>query len=95
MLRLVVDTNLFHEFRSLPDLPWQELEEADEIVLFVTEPVQTELDEHKKSPRTRLKKRALKWTKEFRRLVLADQTDIVLRDAEPRVVLRLDVSVIR
>jgi hypothetical protein len=49
MLVLVVDTNLFHEFRRLEDLPWDELGEPEEVVLVVTEPVQSELDEHKKS----------------------------------------------
>lgn len=87
---LVVDTNLFHEFRPIMDLPWEELGEADEIVLVVTEPVQTELDEQKKSPRARIKRRAIEWTKKFRQLILADQTDIVLREAKPHVVVRLD-----
>jgi hypothetical protein len=92
MLALIVDTNLFHEFRNFEDLPWEELGEPDEIILVVTEPVQTELDEHKKSPSARLKRRALKWTKEFRHLILADNTDIVVREAEPRVIVRLDCT---
>lgn len=90
MLVLIVDTNLFHEFRPLRELPWEELGTTDEIILIVSEPVQTELDEQKKSRRSRLKKRALEWTKTFRRLVLSDETDIELRQAGPRVVLRLD-----
>lgn len=65
MLALVVDTNLFHEFRRLETLPWDELTEVDEIALIVSDPVQTELDEQKKSPRARIKRRALDWVKRF------------------------------
>lgn len=50
MLVLVVDTNLFHEFRALKDLPWEELGEPDKVILAVTDPVQSELDEHKNLP---------------------------------------------
>ena len=66
MLTLVVDTNLFHEFRPLNTLPWSEITDADEITLLVSHPVQTELDEQKKSPRARIKRRALEWVKRFR-----------------------------
>lgn len=52
MLTLVVDTNLFHEFRPLHTLPWSEITDADEIILLVSDPVQTELDEQKKSSRS-------------------------------------------
>ena len=44
MLVLVADTNLFHEFRPLKELPWIDLGEKDEVMLIVTEPVQSELD---------------------------------------------------
>ena len=90
MLQLVVDTNLFHEFRRLEDLPWTELGEREEIVLIVSDPVQTELDEHKKSQRARIKRRALAWTKRFRKLTLTDQTDELVNASNPRVIIRLD-----
>lgn len=90
MLALVVDTNLFHEFRSLELLPWCEITDEDEVILLVSDPVQTELDEQKKSPRARIKRRALGWVKRFRELLKADETDLVLVEGSPRVVLRLD-----
>ena len=90
MLLLVVDTNLFHEFRRLEELPWNELGESEEIVLIVSDPVQTELDEHKKSQRARIKRRALDWTKRFRKLILADRTDELVNASNPRVIIRLD-----
>ena len=90
MLLLVVDTNLFHEFRRLEELPWNELGEREEIVLIVSDPVQNELDEHKKSQRARIKRRALEWTKRFRKLILTDQTDELVRTSNPRVIIRLN-----
>lgn len=89
MLRLIVDTNLFHEFRPLEDLPWAELGELDCIELIVTDVVQTELDEHKKSTRARLKRTAIKVTKQFRDMLLAQQSELEIRVSEPRVILSL------
>ncbi len=89
MLRLIVDTNLFHEFRPLEDLPWAELGELDCIELIVTDVVQTELDEHKKSTRARLKRTAIKLTKQFREMLLAQQSELEIRASEPRVILSL------
>ena len=90
MLTLVVDTNLFHEFRPIDTLPWSEITDADEIILLVSDPVQTELDEQKKSSRARIKRRALEWVKRFRKLLKAGETDLVVVEGSPRVVLRLD-----
>ena len=90
MLTLVVDTNLFHEFRPLDTLPWSEITDANEIILLVSDPVQTELDEQKKSSRARIKRRALEWVKRFRELLKAGETDLVVVEGSPRVVLRLD-----
>ncbi|MCY4302255.1 MAG: PIN domain-containing protein [Aestuariivita sp.] len=89
---LIVDTNIFHECRRLEDLPWENLGEPDEIVLIVTEPVQSELDTQKSSAKTRIKRRALEWTKHFRELITNDQTDHVIRPSEPRVIVRLDAT---
>ena len=90
MLTLVVDTNLFHEFRPLDTLPWSEITDTDEIILLVSDPVQTELDEQKKSSKARIKRRALEWVKRFRELLKAGKTDLVVVEGSPRVVLRLD-----
>ena len=92
MLTLVVDTNLFHEFRPLNTLPWSEITDADEITLLVSDPVQTELDEQKKSPRARIKRRALEWVKRFREMLKAGETDLTVIEGNPRVVLRLHAT---
>lgn len=90
MLLLVVDTNLFHEFRALENLPWVDLGEKNEIVLVVSEEVQTELDEHKKSSRGRLRRSAVKWTKRFREMLITGAEHYVIQEADPRIVLVLD-----
>ncbi len=89
MLKLVVDTNLFHEFRPLEDLPWQDLGEDDKVELIVTDVVQTELDEHKKSTRPRLKRTAIKVTKQFRDMLLNEQDELEIKKSNPRVTLHL------
>jgi hypothetical protein len=42
------------------------------------------------SSRARLKRRAIEWTKRFRELILNDRTDLVVRETDPRVIVRLD-----
>lgn len=88
---LIVDTNLFHECRKLDaaDFPWSAIGEFDEIGLIVTYPVIQELDKHKKDTRPRLKRRALLATTWFRELLDQRRTEKVLKDADPRVVLRM------
>ncbi len=90
MLNLVVDTNLFHEFRKLEELPWNEIEASGDITLIVSDPVQTELDDHKKSSRARLKRRAVELTKRFREMILSGRVEEIIREKNPTVVLRLD-----
>jgi len=89
MLRLIVDTNLFHEFRALGTLQWADLGEPIHIELIVTDVVQTELDEHKKSTRARLKRTAIRVTKQFREMLLAQKSELEIRASDPRVTLRL------
>jgi predicted nucleic acid-binding protein len=52
-LRLVVDTNLFHECYKLdaPDFPWSAIGDFDAIELIVPDPVQAELDRQRKDTR--------------------------------------------
>src|SRR6188474_3357954 len=52
-IRLVADTNLFFECKSLEELPWSDLG-YDPVVILLTKPVLDEIDKHKKgSGRTR------------------------------------------
>lgn len=91
---VVVDTNLFHECKGLddPGFPWADLGPFDEIVLLVSDTVLTELDDHKKTNRARLKRRAIKAGTWFRGLLSAEPAEHVFREAGPRVVMRISVQ---
>lgn len=91
-LYLVVDTNLFHEFRRLEDLPWSELGNYDPIILVVTSPVQSELDEQKKDTRPKVRRRALEAVTRFRKILTANRDEDVICEAGPRVLVKLDAS---
>jgi len=85
-LHLVADTNLFFECKSLSQLPWHELG-GDPIVILLTNPLLGEIDKHKKgSGRTR--KRALKVFEIVRNMLKSQQSEFVVQEAYPRVVLR-------
>lgn len=94
ILHLVVDTNLFHECHKLddPNFPWSAIGDFHTIELIVPGPVQAELDQHKKDTRPRLKRRALLAVAWFRDMLTQSQEEKVLRDADPRVTLRLDAT---
>ncbi|QLH71843.1 PIN domain-containing protein [Rhodopseudomonas palustris] len=91
-LHLVPDTNLFFEFRTLEQLPWEELG-FDPIVLLLTKPVLDEIDKHKKgSGRTR--DRALDIFGRFRSMLTQGVQDASIRTSGPHVVLRRMTSVL-
>lgn len=83
----IADTNLFFEAKRLEDLPWAELG-VDPIVIGLTKPVQAEIDRHKKGT-GRTRKRALETFGRVRAMLQKRQTENVIREAAPRVVLRL------
>lgn len=83
----VADTNLFFEAKRLEDLPWADLG-VDPVVIGLTKPVQAEIDRHKKGT-GRTRKRALETFKRVRAMLQSSQTEAVIREADPRVVLRL------
>lgn len=83
----IADTNLFFEAQRLEDLPWTELG-VDPIVIGLTKPVQGEIDRHKKGT-GRTRKRALETFKRVRAMLQAQQSETVIREVGPRVVLRL------
>lgn len=85
-LRLVADTNLFFECRKLEELPWQELGH-DPIVVLVSKPVLDEIDKHKKA-NGRTRDRAIDIFGRVRAMLQASQTEVVLRESGPRVLLR-------
>lgn len=83
----VADTNLFFECRKLEDLPWAELG-AEVVVIALTKPVIGEIDKHKRGG-GRTRKRALETFGRVREILTANETEAIIRDASPRVILRL------
>ena len=85
-LHLVPDTNLFFEFKTLEQLPWEELGH-DPIVLLLTKPVLDEIDKHKKgSGRTR--DHTLDIFGRFRSMLTQGAQDALIRPSGPKVLLR-------
>ena len=83
----IADTNLFFEAQRLEDLPWTDLG-VDPIVIGLTKPVQGEIDRHKKGT-GRTRKRALETFKRVRKMLQNGETEVMIRESNPRVVLRL------
>ncbi|WP_105433029.1 PIN domain-containing protein [Neorhizobium sp. T6_25] len=83
----VADTNLFFECRRLEELPWSELA-VDPIVVALTKPVLSEIDKHKKSG-GRTRKRAIEISRRIREMLSTMSPEVVIKEAEPRVTLRL------
>lgn len=85
-VHLIADTNLFFEFKTLEELPWQELG-YETVVIVLTKPVLDEIDKHKKST-GRTRARALEIFSRIRGMLTAGTQEIDIRSAAPRVVLR-------
>jgi hypothetical protein len=86
MKYLLVDTNLFLQCRNLPELPWSELADGqDLVVLMVPRAVQRELDQLKQDGNSRRASRARKASSLLRRIVLSDEARLELRSSGPKV----------
>src|ERR1700681_1758852 len=85
-IHLVADTNLFFEFKTLEELPWQELG-YDTVVIILTKPVLDEIDKHKKST-GRTRSRAIEIFARIREMLATGTQEVELRAAAPRVMLR-------
>lgn len=85
-VHLVADTNLFFECKALEELPWGDLG-YDPIVILLTKPVLDEIDKHKKA-NGRTRKRALEIFQRVRSMLTTSTTELVIREASPKVILR-------
>lgn len=86
MTILFPDSNFFLQFRDPAEVPWAEIVKDDEITLMVCRVVQGEIDDLKGNGNARRAGRARKVSAQFRKMVLSD-SPLVLREANPRVVL--------
>ena len=90
-MEIYVDTNLFLECRALETLPWEDLLEGDDdLVLVLTDPVVSEIDEKKGAGASRLRKAARRALSLID--AVEDADEVVIREADPRVVLRYDAG---
>jgi hypothetical protein len=87
--RYAPDTNFFLQFKSAQELPWREITEADTVELVVLDEVLRELDSHKSSNNRRRSRRAREAFKTLDPLIDDDESEVVVRNANPRVVWRL------
>ncbi|MBE1206030.1 PIN domain-containing protein [Aminobacter carboxidus] len=83
----IADTNLFFECMRLEELPWSDLS-VDPVVIALTKPVMAEIDKHKKGG-GRTRKRAIEISGRIRAMLTSQPPEVVIREAGPRVVLRL------
>ena len=85
-IRLVADTNLFFECKSLENLPWGELG-YDSVVILLTKPVLDEIDKHKKGT-GRTRKRALEIFSLVRGMLTSSTQQVEIKETSPKVMLR-------
>jgi len=82
-----LDTNVFLQCRDLKDLPWREVADGEDLLLLIPRTAQEEIDRQKSDGNTRRGRRARNTSAFFREIILAADTEIVLLDSDPRVVV--------
>lgn len=85
---LFVDSNFFLQLKEPESLPWGEIfSKSESVLLMVARAVQTELDRLKQDGNNRRSKRARKASSFLRRVLQSPDATMVIRDAEPRVLI--------
>ena len=90
ILYLFCDTNLLFECKPLPQLDWPRWSAFDEVQVVITDPVLREVD-HRKQGSGRVTKRARAASSMFRDMLPTGGKKVV-READPRVILRVDTT---
>jgi len=89
ILYVFPDTNVFVQCKQLEALDWTQLGQYDKIILIVTRPVITEVDNQKSGP-GRLAKRARNASALFRRFLLeGGDIEVLTQGSNPNLVLML------
>jgi hypothetical protein len=80
------DSNLFLQCRDLNQLPWNEIApNEEEILLAISRPIQREIDKLKHDGNDRRAKRARKANSFIRTIVLAPNSEVLVRNSSPIV----------
>lgn len=85
---LFPDSNVFLQCKTLDELPWSELLEAEHIDLLIGAPVQDEIDRLKNDGNARRARRARDINSLFRQVLASPQEAVTIREQAPRIVLR-------
>ena len=93
VLYLFCDTNLLFQCKQLEQLAWRRWRDFDEVRVVVTDPVLREVD-HRKKGSGRVTRRARAASAMFREM-LPTGGEKVVREAAPRVILRVDTRLAR
>jgi hypothetical protein len=85
---LFPDSNVFLQCKALPELPWSDLLQADNIDLLIGTPVQDEIDRLKNDGNARRARRARDTNSLFRQVLASPDEAVTIREQGPRIVLR-------
>lgn len=88
-MRFFPDSNFFFQCRDSKELDWSSVTEDDVIELFLARTVQQEIDKHKAGGNSRRADRARRANAQIRSTLLSPDNSLVLREAAPRVLMRL------
>lgn len=80
-----LDTNVFIQCKALDQLPWHQICTDGDILLLVCRAVQDEIDKHKQDGNGRRARKSREASSLLRKIVLSDDSRIVLRESHPRV----------
>jgi PIN domain len=87
MATVFVDTNFFLQLRDPAELPWAEVSGERELFVMVPRVVQGEIDKLKQDGSSRRSKRARRASSLLRRVIHSADATLVVREANPRVLL--------
>jgi hypothetical protein len=93
IVHLFPDTNVFLQCRALEQLDWSAWQDADEVHVIVTRPVQTEIDDHKSKGNERRAKRARAASSMLRAIIRGGTDHLVVREAGPTVKLFINLKI--
>jgi hypothetical protein len=90
---LFPDTNLFIQCRSLDQIDWSAWEDFDEVHLYVSRPIQIEIDKHKNQGKGRPAKRGRTTASRFRDVIKSEDNFIIVREGAPLIKLFLKIEI--
>jgi len=94
MKTLFIDTNLFLQCKSFDDIDWSLISTEDNLLLLISRPVQEEIDNLKQSGNGRRAKRARKANSFIRKILLSQNSLMLIKERPTRVTVGFSPPVI-